>query len=331
VGPYARHLAVTARRPGYAASIALVAIRRGLTAAGALGVLALALPAPGGGVPVEASRTAVRTSVLERPLAGRAGIVADSAAIVRRSILPFVGTANLAGSDTWGISVVRAGPGDPMRVVRLFSWGYGSPHRIAFRIPDWAQPSTGSDHHLAVIDGDSELDLWGAVRQADGSWRAGSRTIVSGTPVAGKEGATASGLALTAGLLRPEEIAQGRIDHALAFTTPYVRNRVVPPAVKGDGRQRDPLAMPMGTHIQLDPNTDITRLPRPERIIARALKVYGAYLVDTGGSLAIRAEAGIGRARTGTRDIWSPVGMASPSLRDIPWDHMRVVDSPDAR
>ena len=322
---------MTTRRSGYAASIALVAIRRGLTATGALGVLALALSAPGGTPPVDASRAAARISVLELPVASPATPVPRSAAMVGRSIVPFAETANLAGSDAWGISVVHAGAGDPTRVVRLFSWGYGSSRRVTFRIPDWAQPSTGSDHHLAVIDGDRELDLWGAVRQADGSWRAGSRTIVSGTPVAGKEGATASGLALTAGLLRPEEIARGRIDHALAFTTPYVRNRIVAPAVKGDGRQRDPLAMPMGTHIQLDPSADITSLPRPERIIARALKVYGAYLVDTGGSLAIRAETGIGRARSGTRDIWSPVGVTSPSLRDIPWDQMRVVDGPDTR
>lgn len=315
------------RRSSYAASIALLAIRRGIVALTALAAVVFVLPAPAGRPPVDVSQTAERTSVMERPVPKKPAVMPASAGMVRRSIAPFVGSANIAGSDAWGIPVVTAAAGDPTRLVRLFSWGYGKRRPVAFRIPDWARPSTASDHHLAVLDGRRELDLWAAERQADGSWRAGSRTIVTGTPVAGKEGATASGLALTAGLLRPEEIARGRIDHALAFTTPYVRNRFVPPAVKGDGRQHDPLAMPMGTHVQLDPAVDISGLPRPQRIIARALQVYGAYLVDTGGSLAIRAEAGIGRARSGTRDIWTPVGVTSPSLQDIPWHRLRVIDS----
>ena len=94
----------------------------------------------------------------------------------------------------------------------------------------------------------------------------------------------------------------------------------------GDGRQTDANAMPMGTHIQLDPSFDISSLSRTQKIIAQALKDYGAFLVDSSGSLAIRGEASIGRASTGgPSDIWSPVGVTNSNLQSIPWDHMRVV------
>jgi hypothetical protein len=263
---------------------------------------------------------------MERRIPTSPALAPGSAAIVRASLVPFVGNANLANSDAWGVPIINAADGDRHRRIDLFRWGYGNRGRVTFRIPSWAKPTTGSDHHLAVVDGDLELDVWVAKRQSDGHWRSGARAVVSGSPVVGPVAATASGFALTAGLVRPEEIARGRIDHALAFTTPYTRNRVVAPAVHGDGRHRDPRAMPMGAHIQLDPHVDIAGLPRPVRIIARALQEYGAYLVDTGGSLALRAEAGIGRARTGrTKDIWTPVGVTSASLEEIPWHRMRVL------
>jgi len=265
-------------------------------------------------------------SFLERPIPPSPALAPNSAALVRRSLVPFVRNANLANSDAWGIPIVTVEEGDRRRRIDLFRWGYGTRDRVTFRIPAWARPTTGSDHHLAVVDGDAELNVWVAERQSDGHWRSGARTVVSGTPIAGPVAATASGFALTAGVVRPEEIARGRIDHALAFTAPYVRNRFVAPAVHGDGRVGDPRALPMGAHIQLDPRVDVSGLPRPQQIVARALQEYGAYLVDTGGSLALRAEASIGRARRGRpTDIWAPVGVTSSSLQAIPWHRMRVL------
>jgi hypothetical protein len=172
------------------------------------------------------------------------------------------------------------------------------------------------------------MDMWVGSEASDGSWTAGARAASStaGNGIAGPVSGNAAGFALAAGVIRPEEIAAGHIDHALVFTSPYVRNSYVAPAVHGDGRQSDANAMPMGTHIQLDPSFDISSLSRPQRIIAQAMKDYGAFLVDSSGSLAIRGEASIGRASTGgPSDIWSPVGVNNTNLQSIPWDHMRVV------
>jgi hypothetical protein len=130
---------------------------------------------------------------------------------------------------------------------------------------------------------------------------------------------------LTAGRVRPEEIAGGRIGHALTSTTPYVGDRHIAPAAKEDGRRRNRSATAMSALVLLDPRADLYRLPRATRVVARALQEYGAELVNTGGPLAIRAESGMGRSRTGrSADIWGPAGLKDSSLRSSPWRRVRV-------
>jgi hypothetical protein len=308
-----------------------------LLAGMAAAVLAAAVALAMGTVPIDPGPTGPPASVAgDRPFLQRLPrtprLAKGSAAMVGRSIVPYRGGANLTTSDTWGIPVVTARASDRPRRVSLFGWAPDARRTpVSFRIPDAARPSAGSDHHLTVIDGSRQLDLWVAVRQPDGSWKAGGWAIMDrGADVAGRAAATASGFSLTAGLVRPQEIAAGRIDHALLLTTPYVRDRHVAPAVSGDGHQRDPQALPMGSRLQLDPSAGISHLPRTQRIVAQALKDYGAFVGDSSGSLAIRAEAGVAPAAraTGSRDRWAAAGAADPSLRAIPWARLRVVAPP---
>jgi hypothetical protein len=127
---------------------------------------------------------------------------------------------------------------------------------------------------------------------------------------------------LTAGLLRASEIAAGMINHALIFTTPFTANRFVPPALHTDGRSTSPDAMPMGGHIFLEPGSVPTGLPGWKKTIARCLSTYGAFCVDSGGSLSIRAESSLGRGK----DVWSEVGMTiGPSLSWLPWQKFKLV------
>src|SRR5207244_1284600 len=109
------------------------------------------------------------------------------------------------------------------------------------------------------------------------------------------DGVLMSGMDQFGGVLRPEEIAQGHVDHALALSVPYWRSGFFAcPAVKSGGGSSDPLAIPLGAHVQLDPTLKISSQSWPdwEKIIARALKKYGAYVSDAGsGSLEVRAES----------------------------------------
>ena len=293
-------------------------------------------PAPAAGSGSDAPPTAPvpgrlygPSSPFNTPIGASPSVAANSDALVRASVLRYTDSANFANSDDWGIAMIDARPSDPTRTVGVTDWGYGKDYAApAVRIPDAARPTTASDHHLVVFDGDKELDMWGAERQSDGSWDAGGRYVTSrsGSGVAAPVAGNAAGTALAAGVVRPEEIAAGRIDHALTFTSPYVRDTFVAPAVHTDGRQNADDAMPMGTRIQLDPAVDISGLPRYKRLIAQALQEYGAYLVDSSGSLAVRGEASVGRASVGgPTDIWTPVGVTDSSLKEIPWEHIRVI------
>jgi hypothetical protein len=59
-------------------------------------------------------------------------------------------------------------------------------------------------------------------------------------------------------------------------------------------------------------------------MIAVALQVYGAYISDTGGSLAAYA---VNDLNTSNGNVtWASVGMTQgPSLNWLPWSQMRVI------
>ena len=143
--------------------------------------------------------------------------------------------------------------------------------------------------------------------------------------------ATASGDAanfpLLAGIVRPEEIAQGHIDHALVFGMPGVSQLgQACPATHHDGSTVDPNALMEGAHLQLDPsvNVDALQIPAWEKTVARAMQTYGMYLRDQGGSFVIYAENPVSRGY----DAWTKAGLPSgpnASLDGIPWAKLRVL------
>ena len=174
--------------------------------------------------------------------------------------------------------------------------------------------------------------MWVGQHTANG-WTAGSRWVQStGGPAvncaAGHHcsGADAANFALAAGVIRPEEIAQGHIDHALAITTPDTRSRFIAcPATSTDGHHNDPNALPIGAHLQLGPSINVASLPIPgwQKVIAVALQQYGAYVVDTGGRC--RCTRSPTPAAATTPGLGSGYPESSPSLADLPWGSMRVL------
>ena len=88
---------------------------------------------------------------------------------------------------------------------------------------------------------------------------------------------------MLSGLVRYEEVAAGRVDHAVGINLPKVK--LAPPiwpANRTDGRSTDPSAPAMGTWFRLRPEVDLSTLGPQARIIAEAMKVHGAVLSDTG-------------------------------------------------
>lgn len=107
-------------------------------------------------------------------------------------------------------------------------------------------------------------------------------------------GGRGSGFPIIAGLIRPEELEQGEIAHALVFI--FSKNRddwFVYPAARTDGRYRGRRYPMEGMRFQLDPDLsdadfESWGLNREAKIVARALQRYGMYNGDNGGAMTLQ-------------------------------------------
>ena len=160
-------------------------------------------------------------------------------------------------------------------------------------------------------------------------------------------GPTAAGFSNMAGAVRPEEIAAGEIKHALAISTTYTRRTLdvdgnearyiaCPATGRAMGSVLDVDAVPLGARVQLHPQAPISQnWPKTVQVIAQALKEYGAFVHDTGGSVAIQGENELGRGYNAWTDddkLAPETGdtakllLNNPNIEpDFPWNMLRVV------
>lgn len=103
----------------------------------------------------------------------------------------------------------------------------------------------------------------------------------------------ASGLSCTAGLISLADIQSGSIEHALAFSTDITRGppqgnnlAFYYPATSTDGQYTGANYLEEGSRVQLQmSDAAIAAIPGAgNRMVARALKKYGAFCNDRGGS-----------------------------------------------
>ncbi len=187
--------------------------------------------------------------------------------------------------------------------------------------PAW-RPAPGDDAQIIILDQAKgiEWDLWQVefdgetVSASNGSRVAGDyRTKEDGHP-----SSRGVGIAYLAMLVRPDEIRQGVIDHALSLP---IRNTdgdyFVAPATKLEhpGRLRN--GIPEGMRFALDvSDADIQEwldgMPenmrkstlRSARIIAEALRDYGWFITDTAGGAHFQFESRV----TAGKD-WAELGL----------------------
>jgi hypothetical protein len=187
--------------------------------------------------------------------------------------------------------------GDSSRI----SPGYGA--TVAnVPIPDGAVQSDGSDGQIVFWDPTTgvEWSFWQFARTASGGYTATNGARYStragnyGRFADGKAG-RGGGTPYFAGLIRGWEIAQGHIDHAVAFSYSSPASGIVYPAAKSDGAGVTGIDAPEGTRFQLDPSLTEADFQSwglaPEaKMIARALQRYGMYVIDNGGSTKVYME-----------------------------------------
>jgi hypothetical protein len=234
-------------------------------------------------------------------------------------------------------------------------------------IPDDAAPSPRSDAAMVIVDSSRNLtfEFWEARKDSQGNWIMGWGGVLcyhgrgnrnTGGCETNQHGAVGSGMSRLAGLITREDIARGSINHAMVFATNIAKPvEFRYPATKTDGRNLAGVATPIpeGARIQLDPAADISGLTGYQRMVAEALKTYGAYVIDNGGAptpiggLALIAEGQDPAGPKNGTPYFSPTtpvpgnpvypgstfynagmrdtGDGYQSLSGIPWNKVRVL------
>ena len=314
------------------------------------------------------------TFAFNEPIPSGVGIDARSTAIVGQLDANTAAAKVVMTSSSDVPPVYIAKPTDPFYTVNVGG------QSTRFRVPAGAVPGGGSDTPMVILDpshpdfgADTELRLWqasisGSTLSASGAGLfhynsdgailnpTGTRSI--GTPFRGQ--GTGSGLSIMAGLIRPEEVRRGQIDHALrfAYSASDFTNRFRAPATKtdqpnGTSTRNAATAMDMGMRLQLDPavncaartvpgKADSSPETRYLRMLCTTLQRYGMIAVDGTGDrgLMLMMEhdktapwtSVVGAPLYGSygyliRDKDSPAdGLSRSDTSGIPWNKLRVLD-----
>lgn len=221
------------------------------------------------------------------------------------------------GSGTWdggpiGIPITEVTATAPAVPVEFLYADESDPG--PYPVPADARREWGRDHHVLVVDRAACRlhELYDADRRPDGSWSAGSGAVwdlrSNALRPAGWTSADAAGLPVAAGLARYEEVASGRIDHALRFTAPRTQHAYVWPARHRAGVSSDPSLPPMGAWFRLRSDYDTSGLHPQARVVAEALKVHGMVLADNGSSWFLSGEPDPRWDDDGLRDLMAITG-----------------------
>ena len=162
------------------------------------------------------------------------------------------------------------------------------PYPIPPDAPIEGGPDGVRDRHVIVVQQGrcTLVELYKAVPNGDGSWNAVAAARFdlqsNALRIDGWTSADAAGLPVFPGLVRNEEVAAGRIEHALRFTVPETREDHVWPARHHASDSDDPTLPPMGQRFRLKADVDISGFSSANQVILRALQTYGMILADNG-------------------------------------------------
>lgn len=144
------------------------------------------------------------------------------------------------------------------------------------------------DRHSVIVDRDGcrLYELSGLYPRAGGRWQAWAGAVwdlrSNRVRPAGWTSSDAAGLPILPGLARYDEVARGRIGHALRFTVERTRRAFVYPARHYASDLTDPRLPPMGLRVRLKASFPTGGLPPQAQVVLEALKRYGMILADNG-------------------------------------------------
>lgn len=222
----------------------------------------------------------------------------------------WVGSVNLHpdwGTDpSYGIPYVVVNGSQPLVNITLNAYGSESdpgPMPVPASAPVEGGSSSTGDRHVLVLDnGNCFLyELYNSSVNSDGSWNADSTAVWD---LLGNEqrpytwtSADAAGLPIFPGLVRYDEVAGGKIQHAFRFTLPQTNAAFTPPASHYAATTSDPTAPPMGMRLRLKSSYNISGFSSQMQVILTAMQHYGLILADNGSSLFV---TGVSDSRWGS-------------------------------
>jgi hypothetical protein len=238
----------------------------------------------------------------------------------------WVGGVNLHpdwGTDpTYGIPYVVVDGTQPLVNVNLNAYADESdpgPMPVPSDAPVEGGSSSTGDRHVLVLDnGNCFLyELYNSSVNSDGSWAADSTAVWDLLSDEQRPytwtSADAAGLPIFPGLVRYDEVASGKIQHAFRFTLPKTSAAFTPPASHYAANTSDPTAPPMGMRLRLKSSFDISGFSSQMQVILTAMQHYGLILADNGSALFV----------TGVSD--SRWGSDLDSLKTVPASAFEVV------
>jgi hypothetical protein len=194
------------------------------------------------------------------------------------------------------------------------------PYPFGSDTPIEGGPSANGDRHALMVDRDTcaLYELYNARYSSTGS-TAGSGAIwdlrSNALRPSGWTSADAAGLPIFAGLLRPDEVAAGRVSHAIRFTAARTDTSFLWPARHQAGSASDPTLPPMGARFRLRAGFDISHFRADTQVVLRAMQHYGLILADNGSNWYFTGSA---------EDGWDTDMLSE--LKTIPASQFEAVD-----
>jgi hypothetical protein len=301
-----------------------------------------------------------------QPVPGSPTLDAQSATVI--STRPSDGTLMDTGSNSPPIYIGAST--DPDWTVTIDGTDY------TVKAPAGIAAGPGVDAPLVILDQESaqfddypiEYRMWQAIVTGSPTFTvtctAGSvapynndgRLYSDGAPALGRaqiDGvSTGSGNSYLVGMIRPFDMTQGVIRHAIRVAAGNSASTWVYPATKSDGVGTYPNAVKMGSRVFLPAGTDMTAINTAidayvdggdptimnslartaAKMIATAVRDYGFIVLDSGGNnFTIYCE---GNQTASWADYFGPLNPFGSwnhlgrCLRDcLPWDEMQVADT----
>ena len=278
------------------------------------------------------TRPFAATSPFNVPVGAAPRVDGNSAAMIARASRAGLGYANLV---EFGIPIFVASPSTPRQPVTctISDWGPCPLAASPRPIPANAAPNTGSDGVMTIIDpAAGTVDEYWQARRVSGGWTTswGAISSLSGSGWGGTS--TGAGASRLAGVVRVAEIEGGQVPHALALQSDTAcAGTFRTPAIKTDGVSTRSDCVPEGSRLQLDPAIDVAAIPNitpGERAVARALQIYGGYLIDRADtSLSVSFELAPDASPTSPGTVYKRAGFAWDyfGMPHVPWAKLRVM------